>query len=353
MSNKRKTALVVCPGRGTYNADELGYLARHHAAKQAYLELVDRDRASQSQEQVSALDGRKKFAASVHTRGDNASALINACAYCDFLDIDRDSYEIVAVTGNSLGWYIALGCADVVTEMDAARLVNTMGTLMQRKLNGGQLIYPLFDENWRPIAGRAEALEALRQQIDAKPGRSLHLSIELGGLILFGGDAKSLAELEKELAPEQGRFPLRLRNHAAFHTPLQAEVMEDARVTLCALKFTQPKLPLVDGRGKLWLPYSSEPSDLWDYTLGHQLVEPYRFTTAIQVAVKEFAPDCIINLGPGNTLGGAIAQSLIPLDWHGVHDKRSFLRQQANEAYILSMGIDEQRKKVVTHEAND
>ena len=27
----KETVLVVCPGRGTYGANELGYLARHHA----------------------------------------------------------------------------------------------------------------------------------------------------------------------------------------------------------------------------------------------------------------------------------------------------------------------------------
>ena len=26
----KQTALVVCPGRGTYNAPELGYLQKHH-----------------------------------------------------------------------------------------------------------------------------------------------------------------------------------------------------------------------------------------------------------------------------------------------------------------------------------
>ena len=353
MNGDRKTALVVCPGRGTYNADELGFLTRHHGAKTAYLDVVDRMRASQSQEPITELDSRKKFSASVHTRGDNASALINACAYCDFLDIDRERYEIVAITGNSLGWYIALGCAGALTEAATVTLVNTMGTLMHEKLIGGQLIYPLVDKNWLLIPGRVSRLEALRQELDRKPGRLLHVSIELGGMLVFGGDDKSLRELEKLLEPEQDRYPLRLRHHAAFHTSLQTEVMHTARGKLKALEFTQPLLPLVDGRGALWPPYSTDPRKLWDYTLGHQLVETYRFSAAIQVGVKEFAPDCIINLGPGNTLGSAIAQSLIAIQWQGIRSKRTFQQRQSNEPYILSMGIPEQRKEVVARETND
>ena len=37
----RKTALVVCPGRGTYNKDDLGYLARHHADKAGLIGAID------------------------------------------------------------------------------------------------------------------------------------------------------------------------------------------------------------------------------------------------------------------------------------------------------------------------
>ena len=32
-----KTAVVICPGRGTYTKTELGYLSRHHADKAALL----------------------------------------------------------------------------------------------------------------------------------------------------------------------------------------------------------------------------------------------------------------------------------------------------------------------------
>ena len=347
MKHERLTTLVVCPGRGTYNAPELGYLAQHHAAKATYLELLDNLRTSNEQESITALDARHKYSTAVHTRGDNASLLINACAYCDFLDIDQAHYEVVAITGNSLGWYTALGCAGALDEAANATLVNTMGTLMHERLAGAQLIYPLVDENWRPVPGRVEALRKLCDEIAAKPGRALHVSIELGGMILYGGDERSIRELEKRLEPEQERFPFRLRNHAAFHTPLQEPIKGEARRRLSALHYERPGVALVDGRGKIWASHSTDVEALHDYTLGHQLVNTYRFTKAIEVAVKEFAPQRIIILGPGNTLGGATAQSLIAINWQGWRDKSSFKQRQAAEPYILSMGVAQQRQQVV------
>ena len=43
----KQTALVICPGRGTYNKDELGYLQRYHADKSDFMNEVDRIRAAQ------------------------------------------------------------------------------------------------------------------------------------------------------------------------------------------------------------------------------------------------------------------------------------------------------------------
>ena len=70
----RRSALVVCPGRGTYNKDELGYLARHHADKAELIGAIDAARLELGQEAVSALDGARRHTLARHTRGDNASA---------------------------------------------------------------------------------------------------------------------------------------------------------------------------------------------------------------------------------------------------------------------------------------
>ncbi len=337
----KKKALVIAPGRGTYNKEELGYLKKYHGDKKDLIAQIDAYRRAKKQPTVSELDGRDKFSLAEHSRGDNASPLIYACAYADYLSIDRDKYDIVGITGNSMGWYIALAGGDAVSPIDALHILNTTGTLMQENLIGGQMIYSLVDENWKPIPGRRDFLDGLAREIDG-----LHISIELGGMMVFGGTPEALNTLEKKLKPE-GRFPMRLQNHAAFHTPLLEGLSETARAAMNDNIFHAPSVPMIDGRGHIWTPYSTDTHELWDYTLGHQMRRTYDFTKAVQVSAKEFVPDTVIILGPGSTLGGAVAQSLIGIGWQGWRSKEDFIGRQKDSPYILSMGMEDQRAKVV------
>jgi acyl transferase domain-containing protein len=337
----RKTALVVAPGRGTYNKEELGYLRRHHPGRDDLLAGFDAQREAQGQATISALDGADRFVLSTYSRGDNASGLIYACAYADFLAIDRDRYDVVAVTGNSMGWYIALACGGAVNAEDGFRIVNTMGTLMQDSLIGGQILYPFVDEEWRAIPGKREELLALTEEIDG-----LHLSIALGGMIVFAGEEPALAAVEAKLPAVGGRFPMRLANHAAFHTPLQAPVAARGQAALGQELFASPAIPLIDGRGEAWFPLSTDVGALRDYTLGHQVTEAYDFTRAIQNGLREFAPDAVIVLGPGATLGGAVAQVLIANEWRGLGSKSDFVARQSADPLLLSMGMPAQRALV-------
>lgn len=337
----RQRALVVCPGRGTYNREELGTLARLHGGKRDFIAMADAYRRVHGQSTLTELDSAAAFDAKVHTRGDNASPLIFACSYGDMLDIDRARYDVVAVTGNSMGWYIALAAAQAVTPEAGLAIVNTMGTLMQEKLIGGQTIYPYVDDEWRAIPGKRAALLALA----ADHGASL--SIDLGGMLVLAGEAAALQALEAALPPLQGRYPMRLPNHAAFHTALQVPVAALGQSALGPELFGTPSVPLIDGRGQIWRPRETRPSELRDYTLGAQVTEPYDFARAIRTGAREFAPDVIIVTGPGTTLGGSVAQTLIGERWQGLASKADFVARQAEQPFVLSMGMPAQRALAV------
>lgn len=343
MSRNREKILVVCPGRGCYNRSELGYIQRFHADKTALIEQLDDLRRENAQTTISQLDQSTHFDSSLHTRSDNASSLIYACSLADFLSIDQTRYEVIAVTGNSLGWYSALACSGAMQALAGMRLVNTMGRLMQHQAPGGQLVYPTLDDNWQPLPERQAQLESLLREINSNRDDLVYDSIYLGGFRVLAGSEAALAALA-QLLPKTGSYPLRLPYHAAFHSPLINDIADQARGELPVSLFQAPALPLVDGCGQTWYPLSSEINDLWDYTLGHQLVISYDFTRAIQVSVREFAPDRIVLTGPGNSLGGATAQSLIAINWHGMRSKQDFIESQCHEPFILSMGIAAQRE---------
>ncbi len=333
-----KTAVIICPGRGTYNKTELGYLQRHFPDAKL-LHSFDAIREQQQQPSLSALDGADRYSVAQHTRGDNASALIYAATLGDYMALNRENIDVVAVTGNSMGWYSALACAGALSAADGFHLVNTMGRLMQDALIGGQLIYPFVDEQWRVIPQKRQDILSKLAQINSRKDHALYLSIELGGMLVLAGNEAGLHAFEKAVAPALGKFPMRLHNHGAFHTILQNPVALQGQNSIDPQIFHQPRLPLIDGRGSIWWPKACETDALYDYTLATQVTQTYDFTRAIAIAAREFAPDYCIITGPGSTLGGAVAQSLILSSWHDMKDKSDFQKIQEKEPLLISMGM--------------
>ncbi len=342
----RLAALVICPGRGTYGKAELGYLGRFHADKAELIGAFDGLRAQRGQPTISALDGAERYSPGLHTRGDIASPLIFTSSYADFLAIDRSRFDLAAVTGNSMGWYTTLACAGAVDAEQGFRIVDAMGENSQAGEPGGQVLLTLVDEEWREVPGLRDAALALIATIGGREGHALYPSIELGGMLVVAGNEAGLAALLAEAPPTPAREPLRLVNHGPFHTPLMQGSSERA-MALPADWFHGPAHPMIDGRGQIWRPHASKPEALRHYTFGTQILEPYDFTRAVQVAVKEYAPDRIILLGPGDTLGGAIAQALIATQWQGMRTKQDFQALQATDTpLLLSMGRADQRALV-------
>ena len=345
MENKvekdKETAVVICPGRGTYNATELGAFHKYHAEKHVFLTEIEDERARCGQSSITSLDKAEKFKPRLHTNSENASAVIYACALGDFADIDRDKFEIVAATGNSMGWYLALTAAGVLNNRAGIQLVNTMGSLMHNKGVGGQVIYPLVNDRWQADAkltkDAKETLEELHQKYE------IAVSIELGGMRLFAASDEGVKALLQHLPKTQERYPFQLPNHAAFHSPLLSHVPDLAMDKLPQKLFGVPEIPLVDGRGHIWQPYATSTDALYQYTLGEQITDTYNYSLAIEVCLKEFAPDKLIILGPGSTLGPPTAQALISHHWQGLTSKAEFTKRQKEDPFILAMGIESQR----------
>lgn len=343
----KKRAVVICPGRGTYTKETLGYLKQNTSNEfREFLKDIDSRRSALGEPTISELDGADVFKPNLHTKGEHASPLIYSCSYADFLSISREKFDIVAVTGNSMGWYLALAYGGSLDWAGAFHVINSMGSMMKDEIIGGQVIYPVTDENWVRSPARVQAVNEAINRVRAREGCHVHVSIYLGGYIVFGANKPGIAALLKEL-PKIDDYPFQLINHAAFHTPLLQSTSARAFEVIPSSIFHAPKIPLIDGRGKIWQPYATSTERLYDYTLGHQVVEAYDFTRAIEVALKEFAPDNLILLGPGSTLGGSIGQVLIANDWFGLKSKSQFSDRQAKSPFLLAMGRPEQRALVV------
>ena len=316
----RKTAVVICPGRGTYNATELGYLSRHFPDA-GLLSRFEALRAGQ--ESLSDLDGAASFSLSRHGRGDNASLLIYAASYGDFLSLDLD---VVAVTGNSMGWYTALACAGAVTPEHGFQIANTMGRLMA-EAPGGQLIHPHMGEDWRPDPARKAALLARVTEIATRQGHTLALSIDLGGLLVIAGNEAGLTAYRRDnvgfvfqfynlipsltarenvaLVTEIAKAPMRPEDALALvglqdrldHFPAQLSGGEQQRVAIARAIAKRPDVLLCD-----------EPTGALDSQTGivvlEALARTHRETGALTVVITHNAviarmADRVIRLSDG------------------------------------------------------
>ena len=346
MTQNKQSALVIAPGRGTYVKGELGYLAQHHGARRDIIARFDAVRAARGEPTLTELDGADRFSNSLHLRGDVAAPLIYAASYLDYLAIDRARFDVTAVTGNSMGWYTALACAGAVSGDDGFAIADAMGVNSQAHGPGGQIVVTVVDEDWREVPGLRAALLDLCASISRREGHVAALSIDLGGMLVLAGNDAGMKALAAELPETPGRAPLLLAGHGPFHTPLMHDSSARAKAQLGAGLFANPAIPLVDGRGHVWRRFGHAAPAMWDYTFGHQILAAYDFARAVQVAVKEFAPDRIILLGPGETLGGAIAQALIAIGWRGLCSKADFIARQTSDPLLISMGRDGQRELV-------
>ncbi|MEE8105580.1 MAG: ACP S-malonyltransferase [Planctomycetota bacterium] len=325
-------AALFCPGRGSYTKKSLRSLPADHP----WVQSAEALRAEYGLTALLELDGAKKFHPPTHLKPSNISPLIYLCTMLD-AKTAADEHEIVAVGGNSLGWYTALAVGGALGFEDGFRLVQTMSLLQEEFSAGGQILYPMTDEHWRPsaklVAGINEAM--------AEAAGEAFPSINLGGYaVLAGTEAGIETLLEKLPAEERGPtiYPIRLAQHGPYHTPLLQPVAERARKELAKLEFRCPATALIDGMGRIHGPASADPAALRDYTLGEQIYTPYGFTESVRVALREFAPARLVLPGPGNSLGGICGQILALEGWRGIKDRDTFdAVQDGDDPIVISM----------------
>jgi [acyl-carrier-protein] S-malonyltransferase len=344
-TRSRKRAVIVCPGRGSYNSTELGTLKKlpFASAWKDVIESADQQCAKAGLSTITELDSATKFARGTHLEAAHASSLIYTLSVASMRAMSRAArqWEPVAIVGNSLGWYTALQLSGCVSFEQGLGLVIGTGTFQRQAGQvGGQLVYPILDDNWEASEELSAAVEDGMAVARAQGGFA-DLSIDLGGLMVLAGDDVGMAALKASLPPVvrgATKFPLVLPAHSAFHTPLMepmAKAMEER-----APSFSYPPtIPLVDGTGRIWRKDDDAPqadaAALREYTIGEQIRGPYHFGRSLEIALDEWDPDAVVLLGPGASLGGAIGQVISRHGWRGIRSKEQFAAAQASSAPVL------------------
>lgn len=336
-----KRALILCPGRGSYGRDALGSLSDLESPA---LDVLDAHRHSLERPTAREMDAAPKYQSKLHVRGENASILTAGVSVADIDQINHSNYQTVAVIGNSMGWYTALGVAGALQMDDCATLIETMGQYQSNNIVGGQIVYPMVNGDWQVDAAQSAEVQ---KAVDNIP--DLYWSIRLGGQAVLGGSEEALKTATEQLpALTQGAhtFPIRLPLHSAFHTPLMEPTSHRAVEDLQGLKWTAPKVPMIDGAGTMWPTKYSSATAIRDYTLTRQVTDTFDLTLCIRTALRTSAPDVVILPGPGSNLGSAVAQVLIKEGWAGIRNRDDFIKRQNSDPILLSMRWPDQRKLV-------
>ena len=323
----KPTAVLLCPGRGSYGKEELGFVGRtlRPGPVADALAACEAWRAERSAVALAQIDGARAFRPSLHLDGLNAAELIyfGTMAHVEAL---RERYEIVAVGGNSLGWYTALPASGALDPADGWRLVATMAVL-QQQLVGGQVLTTTVGEDWRPVPALQVAVDAVVHALqDRGEATWCDVSIRLGGHTVLAGTEAAVSELLVRLPKVrvgEREFPFRLAGHGPFHTRLCASTAVQAADVLAALPVRRPHCHLIDGFGNVHSPWSADPRALLAYTTGAQVLETFDFTACVRTAMREFQPDVLLCAGPGTSLRAPVGHCVLAEGWRGVRDKQA------------------------------
>jgi acyl transferase domain-containing protein len=321
---------LLCPGRGAYARDELGFLGRTlvPGPVQDALAAADAQRVAAGRPAIRELDGAEKFRPGLHLDGENAAALIyfSTIAHSERL---RERYEIAAVAGNSLGWYTALPVSGALDPHSGWRLVATMAAL-QKQVAGGQVLTTTVGDDWRTDQALAAAVpQALASLQSRGDGFFCGPSIHLGGHeVLAGTDAavQELLSLLPKVKVGEREFPFRLAGHGPFHTQLCEATSAQAAELLADLPVREPDCHLIDGFGNVHSPWSADPRELLHYTTHAQVLETFDFSACVRTAMREFQPDVLLCAGPGSSLRAPVGHCVLREGWRGLRDKAALFQ---------------------------
>jgi hypothetical protein len=320
-------AVLLLPGGGAYGPRALGSLPRDDAR----VGEADALRQAAGLPTLTELDSADAFEPSVHAQPIHALPL----AYLvGVIGAERAEarHEVVAVTASSIGWYAALAVAGALSFGDGLRLVHEIASVEQQASASAQLAYPSTDAAWRPHP----VLRAVLDAALAGAGGGVAVTQELGPYVVLGGSREAVEQCRALLRPVQvgdQRYPRRISGPLR-HDRAVAELPADALQRLAALGWRRPRLTLIDGRGARHTPWATDPGALRDYTLGELPRTPYRFAMAMRVALREYAPEVVVALGPGRGLANVAAQLIVAEGYHGLRTRAAFEAEQAEQPLV-------------------
>jgi amino acid adenylation domain-containing protein len=189
--------------------------------------------------------------------------------------------EPQAMTGHSLGEFVAAVMADVMSREDGLRLVAARGQLMQQMERGLMLSVRLDEAGVRALLGERLSIAALNSPT----------------LSVVSGPMDAVEELEKRLQKEQIECK-RLRTSHAFHSAMMDPMLDAFEDKVRRVTLHAPSIPYVSGVTGTWI--KPEEAVTPRYWRDH-CSKPVRFADTAKLLL-DLPEAVLLEVGPGQTL---------------------------------------------------
>jgi [acyl-carrier-protein] S-malonyltransferase len=205
---------------------------------------------------------------------------------------ELESFSINASAGHSLGEYTALVANNALRPMDAFKLVRKRGEAM---LASGKK-YP---GTMAAVIGLNEtALSGICEKAK-NTGIVQCANFNSPGQIVISGSVEGVKKA-MELAKDEGaKLVKELIVSGAFHSPLMEPAIEELKVSLEKVEFSEPDFPVYSN---VTAKPTTDPGEIKELLL-KQLTAPVRWEETIQNMAADGITE-FIELGPGKVLQG-------------------------------------------------
>jgi [acyl-carrier-protein] S-malonyltransferase len=242
-----------------------------------------------------------------------------ATAYATWLAIEKHSdIKPAVLAGHSLGEYVALLCANVISFEDAIALVAERGRCMQKAVPAGvgamAAILGLDDDDVIRICSEVAEDEVVSAANFNSPGQ-----------IVIAGNKAAVERATVAMKKAGAKRALLLPVSVPSHCMLMKQAAEEFESSLNNVTFNNAEIPVlqnVDAKSK-------QSSDDIKAALLQQLYMPVRWVESVNM-MKQSGITKIIECGPGKVLSGLIKRIDRSFDIFAVQDEATLNKALAD-----------------------
>jgi acyl transferase domain-containing protein/acyl carrier protein len=195
-----------------------------------------------------------------------------------------------AMTGHSIGEYVAACLAGVFSLENALKAVVLRGSLMRQVPEGGMLSLSLPED-------RVPAL------LESFPGLSL-AAVNSTSLCTVSGPAETVSQLAARLQDQDIKCSLLHTSHA-FHSAMMETILPTFERELRRFKLHAPTIPFISNMAGDWIsPEEAMDPGYWS----RHIRETVRFSGGIET-IMEKGPCVFLEVGPGRSLSTLVRQN--------------------------------------------